>query len=322
MISKEQYRQEVNALLKDKVEKFIHKVEKRKVINTFVLLFEFVVFLTSTILIITGVIKQYHPTINIIIPATFILFVLSAIIVIRKHQKLYKDFKTICIYDILEVLLQDYSYNYTDTEYIAPYLFEESPYSSCFNHPEFSGSYKYYGEDLINIRLSKDDPNSLTLSMSDLRVDSKNNSDGEDLTVYSGCFGYIELPFNFDFYLGVNTNIKRDNVKKFELEDVGFNENFSVYSDNEISALLVFTPSFMEKLKNFKKEVLNLSFALVKNRIYISLPTSSIFNIKKVDKNFNDHLFDEIYDDVCTILSIVEEIKSNKKIKRITEDNK
>ncbi|MCR4881009.1 MAG: DUF3137 domain-containing protein [bacterium] len=77
-----------------------------------------------------------------------------------------------------------------------------------------------------------------------------------DYAQFNGLMLAVKLDKNFY----KETIVKNDKFKIFKLdkknpkfEDIEFNKKFKVYTDDEIEARYILTPTFMERLKNFHK---------------------------------------------------------------------
>ncbi len=106
-------------------------------------------------------------------------------------------------------------------------------------------------------------------------------------------FGY------FDYY----GDLKKAGLEQVNLEDVAFNSRFVVYSTDQIEARYLLTPSFMEKLKDFKEAYLanEIYCVFYKDYIYIAPNTGvdlfSLFQNPEVlltDKSKFDNLFAQL----------------------------
>lgn len=103
----------------------------------------------------------------------------------------------------------------------------------------------------------------------------------------------------FDYY----GELKKAGLEQVTLEDVAFNHKFTVYSTNQIEARYLLTPSFMEKLKDFKEAYLanEMYCVFYKDYIYIAPNTGvdlfSLFKNPEVlltDKSKFENLFAQL----------------------------
>lgn len=103
----------------------------------------------------------------------------------------------------------------------------------------------------------------------------------------------------FDYY----GDLKKAGLEQVTLEDVAFNHKFTVYSTNQIEARYLLTPSFMEKLKDFKEAYFanEMYCVFYKDYIYIAPNTGvdlfSLFKNPEVlltDKSKFENLFTQL----------------------------
>ena len=100
------------------------------------------------------------------------------------------------------------------------------------------------------------------------------------------------------------------------LESEEFEEQFVVYSDDQIEARYILSPSFMEKileLKNTTNNLIEMSF--VKNKLYIALSKGKGSFEPKLHESIVD--FNDIqtyYDDLTLVLDLVEILNLNRRV--------
>lgn len=129
--------------------------------------------------------------------------------------------------------------------------------------------------------------------------------------------------YSFDFFKNSNSYIrirdrsfskfgrgrKVDGSNQLKFEDEEFNKMFRCYTNNDHEAFYLFTPQFMQKLKDFRTK-LNLHFSLVIHNsvLYIAIYTNkdsfepSIF--KPIDKKF----LDSVNQDIGIITMIIDDL--------------
>lgn len=304
MISKDQFRQKCSTLIDEKeVALYKKKKTKRNTALAITLPIEIVVAIIIAILLGGRVWFMMFP----ILPA---MITISLVIIFACTRFNWDEYKEKYIYGILALLLDGYKYNYNHSGFIASDVYEKSPYGEYYHH--------YNGEDMININIPNDDntPSNVVLHMSDLDITKTiKDSDGDShtVTVFSGCFGYVEFPFNFKCAIGIDHCYANKKLTRLKTEDIAFNKNLKIYTDNELEALVVLSPKMMEKLNNFKSKSGGFSLVIYDNKLYIHL-YKNLFEIKSPKDEFNEKIFDDIYDDVNCILSLINEIQNNNKI--------
>lgn len=304
MISKEEYKQKVASFInEDDINIYKKKKLQFKVAMSITLPVEFVIALIVAIVISSPM--SFAP---------FVFFVViggvSFVIIYTTTRFKWDQYKEKYIYQILEFLLVDYKYEYDAKRYIQSSVFNASPFAAYYDH--------YSGEDLIKINIPNDDgtPSSTILSLCDLHITkTEEDADGDThtVTVFNGIFGYIDFPFEFKCSLGINDYAHGKNMKKIKLEDIAFNKKFKIYTDNQMEALVILTPTMMKKLEDFQNRTKGFAIVLTGNKMYFHI-YKDMLEMKRPKKEFTAEVFDDIYDDIHTILSVVEEIKTNNKV--------
>ena len=105
--------------------------------------------------------------------------------------------------------------------------------------------------------------------------------------------------------------------KKVKLEDVIFDKDYTVASEDQVEARYLVTPSFMERFKNLKKAYnsKNIKCALFDNQIMFAIYTNKdLFEIGSMFHPLTDSKqVDGFFDEIIAILDIVEEFKLDEK---------
>jgi len=110
-------------------------------------------------------------------------------------------------------------------------------------------------------------------------------------------------------------NKNKIGYEKIHLEDVIFSKAYSIYSTNQIEARYILTPVFMERLKNiafaFEARYLRMSFQ--NNKLVLLASTDKdLFLMGNAFKDSNKQTFDTLFDEVCSVLNLVDELKLRK----------
>ena len=216
--------------------------------------------------------------------------------------------------DIIKILMEGFEYSFQGEEFLDKKIYCESGFGS----KRFDD---YKGEDLLIVDIPKNDgtPSGVKLNICDLRVteeDEKRNSDGSTSsttdTVYKGVLGYVKFPFKFKCNLNINNHDW--DMEKIVLEDINFNKKFKVYTDNQLEALVILTPTMMNKLMAFSQRVNGFKISIKKEgKMYLGM-SRNLFELVVSSKVSFDALFGRFYDDISNILAIVNEIKDNDKV--------
>lgn len=143
------------------------------------------------------------------------------------------------------------------------------------------------------------------------------------VTVFDGIIVKLKMNKNFTGH----TVVKRNSVfhsspsgklRFTELEDVNFEKKFDVFSDNEIEARYLLTPSFMEKLTGLKSAFSSSisSCAFFKDHFFLALKTSKdLFSIGSLSKPLNDFgQFETLHNELVSIFKIIDYFKMDEKI--------
>ena len=142
-------------------------------------------------------------------------------------------------------------------------------------------------------------------------------------TVFKGVM--IKLDMNKSFT--GNTVIRPDtlkhaspaaNLKHTTLEDVVFEKKFDVFTDDEVEARYLITPSFMERLNNMKTAFSadRVSCAFYDEYLLVGLHTSKdLFSICSLKEPVNDgKQFFTMFEEILSIIKLIDHFKLNQKI--------
>lgn len=227
----------------------------------------------------------------------------------KKALNYYRDYRE----KFIGYLMTGYSYYFESNGWLGSFEFEKSQFAKkadCF-----------YSNDVLAIDIPEEDGSKPRadiyigdVNTYDVSIDSEGNKTTHD--VYRGMFGYAEFPYKFKCVLAINTKYSKKNVKleKVMLEDMEFNENFSVKSNNQIEARYILTPDMMEKLKYLQNKIKNIKILIVDNYCFIGAKNLNMFELKSFKDNNEIEVFENLYDEIYIILKIVEEMKDNDKV--------
>lgn len=247
--------------------------------------------------------------------------VISVVIVVINLKYKWGDFKKTYSKGVLDVLFEGFNYQFDSNKCIGQSVFK----SSCFA-AEYDS---YRGEDLLKVDIPNDDgtTSGVNLSLCDLyvtkqetRTVSVKNSDGSistreetyTVTIYNGVFGYVYFPFKFKCDLSIN--VRRNGHDRIKLEDVKFNKVCKVYTNNQLEALVILTPTLMNKLKTFAERVRGFKIYITEHGTMYFGMSRNIFELSKSFRKPTGKVFERFYDDVHDILLMVNEIKDNNKV--------
>ena len=163
---------------------------------------------------------------------------------------------------------------------------------------------RYYSQDGLKLCLGNN--NDIALDYVEVRTyEIKTDSDGDsyEATIFKGAvFKYTFFKkFKDNLYIIPNEteggkvkhglfggnkpvfNPKKydKNLRESQLEDVEFNEIFSVYSANEAETFYILTPQYMNLIKDlYKKYNAAIRFKFSDNNMYIAIEGMDLFNYK------------------------------------------
>ena len=103
---------------------------------------------------------------------------------------------------------------------------------------------------------------------------------------------------------------------KIKLEDIYFNKQFNVYSDDEVETRYLLTTAFMERLSNLKKslKLKNLKCAFIDNQVIFALSKDkNMFEFGSLFKPLNQFENISFFDELFSILDLIEYFKLNEK---------
>ncbi|NAY93075.1 DUF3137 domain-containing protein [Muricauda sp. JGD-17] len=130
----------------------------------------------------------------------------------------------------------------------------------------------------------------------------------------------VVLPDQYEKKLGyLAKNIQSINFKRDELvnlEDVAFENEFVVYSTDQVEARYLLSPSLMERISNFKRKIKSpISLSFKDNKLYIAVTMPHGFLSLRTNENLiTSNALELFYDDITTAIGIVEDLNLNTKI--------
>lgn len=311
MISKQEFISECDKIIApEEMEEYNKKKRKRTILLAILLPIEVVIWLiimaNTNIGYVSGIILV-------------LAMIITLIIVIVSTKFHWKDFKTKYGKQVIEIVLKDQQFRYESRGGLPSYLLSASGF--CGNFERCSG------EDFFQLNIPKDDgtPSNVEFTISDMyatrtetyrvtSVDSKGRSttrtETRTVVVYSGLLGYVKFPFKFKCNLSLNAAYPVGD--KIKLEDIKFNKLFKVFTDNQIEALVMLTPTMMEKLKALNNRLSGIKIMLRQNGEFFIGAGKDMFTLNK--KKPTGAAFEYFYDDLADFLAIINEIKNNNKL--------
>ena len=110
---------------------------------------------------------------------------------------------------------------------------------------------------------------------------------------------------------------KRPELKTVQLEDIKFNKLYNVESTDQIEARYLLTTAFIERFLNiktsFKAQYIRAEFK--DSKLYIILGVDKdLFAMGNISKKTTGQTFVELFEEMYSVLSLVDELKLNQKI--------
>ena len=227
-----------------------------------------------------------------------------AICLLNKRKNVYVEWKSGYLNEIFKILLGDYRYNYSAKQKLKKHYL----YESGFMNVKSLGTYDI--DDLLEISFTANNSKEteLKFSLCDV-IASVRENDGRAKKVFDGVFGFVEFPEKFNFKVSINSHIT--GVEKLKLEDVNFNKEFDIRTDNPVETFYIITPKIMQDLQKFQeKTAKKLKFSIVDKYLYIGLEKANFFEF---DMNtLTIEQFERIYDEINLIITLVNEIRNNR----------
>lgn len=250
--------------------------------------------------------------INISFELGVVVIVLGLIMLVkrRKNNRIFRDkYRK----KVIDYLLQNNEHYFSENGWALSWEFEHSQISKSFDLCSSSDCL------IINIPNGDGSESKVDLKICDLyayNINRDKNGDISHSKVYKGMFGCVEFPRKFKCALCIDVNYKKRGLKleNVELEDLNFMKHFKVKSNNQIEARCILTPEMMEKIFFLEKKFEKLKIVFIDKYLYIGAPGVDLFELSGFDGGEVYLAFENLYDEIETILKMVEEIKNNNKV--------
>ena len=164
----------------------------------------------------------------------------------------------------------------------------------------------------------------LSESLGDEQADKIANSD--IVNAVTGALAFAEKPIIKNLNVsseGLSMDFKREiivdnNLKKVNLEDPEFNQMYDIYSDDQVEARYIITPTFMERLKNIREVIGALHVHCLVECEYITLfiqNSKDFFEIGSLcDSLNNKKIYERVFMELITIFNLIHYFKLDKKL--------
>ncbi|MFA5511379.1 MAG: DUF3137 domain-containing protein [Candidatus Kapaibacterium sp.] len=188
---------------------------------------------------------------------------------------------------------------------------------------------KYYGDDLVEGKVGK-----TKIRFSEVHAFIEQSSQ-DNKKHYVEVFGGIFFIGDFNKNFNGTTYVMPDKIEKFmgrfakyiqsfikvhgqlvKMEDIDFENQFTVYSDDQIEARYILSTSLMQRILDFKKKAgSDIMMAFKDSRIYMAIPKQGLlFEPKIFGKLIAEETLRKYYEDMAIAISSVEELNLNLRI--------
>lgn len=295
------------------------ELERKKILKSasWVFGFIFALFLLAGFIIL---IKVDEP--SLILLAALIGFVILSFIAYSYYQSKWKNvYKERLICKIVKILLPEV--NFFPNHYIPKELYYKSRLFEQYPSPD-----RYTGEQLLEGKIGKTKIKASWI-YSEYKTESRDSDDSEHTdwhTIFKGLF--IIADFNKQF--SSTTLVLPDSfikippkkLKRAKLEDPEFENIFDVFTDDQIEARYILTPTFMEKIKRFREKLdtrIRLSF--IDSTLYAAITSDrKVFKTPSFLNSLIDYPLDKMIEkykeEILFMVSIVDELTLNLRLWR------
>lgn len=154
------------------------------------------------------------------------------------------------------------------------------------------------------------------------KVRTKNGS--HNVTVFQGIVILLETNKKFEGKTLVlkdsgwlNLFKKIGRPERVKLEDVSFERQFEVFSDNQIEARYLLTTAFMERMSEVKKafQGKNIQFSFFNNKLLIAIETNhNMFEVSSLFRRAtNRKMIDRAFEQFASVTEIIDILRLNSK---------
>ncbi len=146
--------------------------------------------------------------------------------------------------------------------------------------------------------------------------------DKKTVTVFDGVILKLKMNKNFKGHTVIRPDslLHSKPAKHLErtiLEDVNFEKKFDVYTNDEIEARYLITPSFMERLTNLKTAFFanKVYCAFYMGHLFIGLyTTKDLFSLCSLDKPVDDfRQYNTLFEELLSIVQLIDHFKLDEK---------
>ena len=186
---------------------------------------------------------------------------------------------------------------------------------------------RFKSEDLIIGTLDK---SKFQYSEIDAKYESGSGKNRSVKTIFKG----VLLIADFNKHFNGKTYVRTDVAEKFfgklignslqkifstaslvKLENQEFEQEFVVKSTDPVEARYILTPSLMDRMMRLRRKHGKIQFSFIEEKMYIAIPSNKDrFEPSMFNRLDNYSLIKDFYDEVTTIVDIIEELNLNTRI--------
>ena len=291
----------------------LNKMEtKRKILHSI-----FIILLPLAILSIIGLIVIGTMKIENLTHFTPIMMLFS-FIVFAIYAFLTKNFEIEVKKQIMPTLCKALGdINWKQSPAISHNLYIDSKIlPSTFNKVKvddvFNGSYKGINYNIVEAQYSKKEVRH-----------TREGRKTEYVTIFDGLLITLDMNKNFNSHTLIRTNlfgrlIPNGDLKHTTLEDVEFEKKFDVFTNDEVDARYLITPSFMERLNNVKMSFISptIECAFYQDKLIIGLQgIPNMFHVGSIWKPLTDEKqYFKMFEEILSIIKLIDHFKLDQKI--------
>lgn len=294
----------------NKIRPKILPFEKERKIKNVLSDFLFTFFILFGIFLVVSTIYMFKDIDNCAIQIGFAVFVFA--FVIKRWIK--KEFESKVKNIIMPIVCTCFGELYWDFEnyYGNEYLIKDScvipSYDNVHYDDVFIGNHKNVRFEIIEAKYTKTEGT------------GKNR---RTVTVFSGAILKVDMNKRFEGHTIIRSDTlfhfsPHQNLNHTELEDVVFEKKFDVFTDDEIEARYLITPSFMERLTKLKTAFYadKISCAFYREHLFIALSSiKDLFALCHLNRPIDDfRQYNILLEEIISIIKLIEYFKLNEKI--------
>lgn len=309
MQSVEEFRKSFDNIYYTKILKMLAPLEQKR--KTAFMHFVFAAFLSAVLLIIFFN-SMNNPPSNATLGSFHSVLGVVGFLILIFASSIPKNFENSVKEEIMPALLNSFeTFDWTEEETISDeyinhsYLFAD--YNRRFDDDNFEGNYKNVKISICETELGK-------------KTGSGKNSS------YAVRFKGVLVKLVPDRDFKCTTIIKKQGLlnfapsglKRVHLEDIEFEKQFNVYSDDQIESRYILTTAFMERFKNleFVFNASKIEASIKEQGILIGLSVSrDLFKVAKLHRPICDYQqFKQMAEEFASVLELIDELKLNQNI--------